>query len=138
MTLASWQTRRALEFVEANLETRFSVAEVARCAHVSCSHFCREFKRAFGMGVHAYVMRRRIELAQHLMLTTDAPLSEIALRVGLTDQSHFTRWHRRVVGVTPGAWRRSCKSLPQHLRSRGQDHDEAAHGSVRLWGIGRI
>ena len=109
MALISCQATRAIEFVEAHLEARFTVADVGRAANLSCSHFCREFKRTFGMSVHVYVMCRRIELAQHLMLTTDSSLSEIALRCGLSDQSHLTRLHRRVAGTTPGAWRRSCK-----------------------------
>ena len=40
------------------------------------------------------------------MLTTDEPLSQIALACGLCDQSHFTRVFRRIVGESPNAWRR--------------------------------
>jgi AraC family transcriptional regulator len=116
MTLMRWQARRVFEYVEARIEARLKVAEVAGSLSLSSSHFCREFKRTFGVTVHAYVMRRRIEIAQHLMLTTSEPLSEIALRCGLSDQSHLTRWHRRVAGTTPNAWRRQ-NSSPHGRRS---------------------
>src|SRR5690349_7037204 len=106
MSFLRWQSRRVVEFVEARIDARLTVAEVAASINLSSSHFCREFKRTFGATVHAYVMRRRIEMAQHLMLTTAESLSEIALRCGLSDQSHLTRWHRRVAGATPNAWRR--------------------------------
>jgi AraC-like DNA-binding protein len=52
-------------------------------------------------------MRRRIEFAQGVMLKTQLSLSEIALACGLSDQSHFTRAFRRIVGETPHAWRRT-------------------------------
>jgi AraC family transcriptional regulator len=109
MALLTWQVRRVVNFVEARLDARLSVADVAGSLSLSTSHFCREFKLTFGVTVHTYVMRRRIEVAQHLMLTTADSLSEIALRCGLCDQAHFTRWHRRVSGATPSAWRRGSK-----------------------------
>jgi AraC-like DNA-binding protein len=41
------------------------------------------------------------------MLTTGASLSEIALSCGMSDQSHFTRSFRRIVGETPSSWRQT-------------------------------
>jgi len=105
--LAKWQARRVHAYVEAHLDTRLKVSEIAGSVHLSSSHFSRAFKRTFGMTVHAWVMRRRIEMAQGMMLSTPHTLSEIALHCGLSDQSHLTRWFRRVVGMTPGSWRRS-------------------------------
>lgn len=105
--LATWQAKRAIRYVEAHVDGRLKVAEIARTVHLSSSHFSRAFKRTFGVTVHAWVMRRRIELAQGMMLNTPHKLSEIALRCGLSDQSHLTRWFRRIVGETPGSWRRN-------------------------------
>ena len=73
---------------------------------LSYTHFGRSFRVSFGLSPHRYVMHRRIELAQTLMLTTPADLSEIALTCGMSDQSHLTRVFRRIVGDTPRAWRR--------------------------------
>jgi len=104
--LAKWQARRVHAYVETHLDARLKVSEIAQSVHLSSSHFSRAFKRTFGMTVHAWVMRRRIEMAQGMMLSTPHTLSEIALHCGLSDQSHLTRWFRRVVGQTPGSWRR--------------------------------
>jgi AraC family transcriptional regulator len=104
--LAKWQANRAIRYVDAHLDARLKVSEIAQVVHLSSSHFSRAFKRTFGMTVHAWVMRRRIEIAQGMMLNTPHKLSEIALRCGLSDQSHLTRWFRRLVGETPGTWRR--------------------------------
>jgi AraC family transcriptional regulator len=58
------------------------------------------------MNPHGYLIGRRVKRAKDLMLQSDAPLSEIALAAGFSDQAHFTTRFRRVVGITPGAWRR--------------------------------
>jgi transcriptional regulator GlxA family with amidase domain len=55
-------------------------------------------------------MRRRVERAQGMMLTTSAPLAQIAAQCGLADQAHFNRIFRRFVGDSPGAWRRARAS----------------------------
>jgi AraC-like DNA-binding protein len=104
--LAKWQANRATLYVDEHLDARLKVSEIARVVHLSSSHFSRAFKRTFGITVHAWVMRRRIGMAQGMMLSTSHNLSEIALRCGLSDQSHLTRWFRRMVGQTPGSWRR--------------------------------
>jgi AraC-like DNA-binding protein len=46
------------------------------------------------------------------MLLTDKSLAEIALECGLADQPHLTKTFRRIVGMSPGAWRRARRSVP--------------------------
>src|ERR1700684_4561492 len=53
------------------------------------------------------VIRRRVELAAQYMLLTEAPLSDIALRCGFTDQPHLCKHFRQTTGYTPAAWRRA-------------------------------
>ena len=105
-SLTTWQKHRLIAHVDANLGRRIPIRELAAILHLSQSHFHRAFKRAFGVAPHGYLARRRIEMAQGLMLTTHHTLSEIALSCGLADQSHLSRWFRRIVGETPHAWRR--------------------------------
>jgi AraC-like DNA-binding protein len=112
--LASWQARRVVAHIDANLTLRVSLDDLARLAGLSNGHFCRAFKQTFGVSAHAYLMRRRIEFAQGAMLKTRLPLSEIALTCGLSDQSHFTRAFRRIVGETPNAWRRARRDALDH------------------------
>ena len=105
--LPAWQTRRVTAHVEANLSRRIRIQDIARLLDLSASHFCRAFKCSFGATPREYVLRRRIEVSQALMLTTAESLSSIALRCGMCDQQHFTRSFRRIVGETPSMWRRN-------------------------------
>jgi transcriptional regulator GlxA family with amidase domain len=105
--LAPWQVRRVLAYVEANLDKPIRNGDLADVARLSPFHFNVSFRKSVGDSPHEYIIRRRIERAQGLMLSTDASLSEIAITCGHADQAHFTRLFRRVVGESPGAWRRA-------------------------------
>ena len=105
--LAAWQLKRVLDYIKKNLAEPMKVTDVASVTRLSPCHFARAFKRSFGLPVHLYLMRRRIELAQQLMASTYEPLGKIALSCGMHDQSHLTRWFRRLLGETPNAWRRA-------------------------------
>jgi AraC family transcriptional regulator len=103
----AWQSRRLAAHVDANLAGKIAVRDLAALLDISVGHFCRAFKRTFGVPARIWIRRRRIELAQGLMLTTGASLTEIALSCGMSDQSHFTRSFRRIVGETPSSWRQT-------------------------------
>jgi AraC family transcriptional regulator len=104
---AAWQSRRLAAHVDANLSGKIVIKDLAASLDMSVGHFCRAFKRTFGTPACIWIRHRRIELAQGLMLTTGASLSEIALSCGMSDQSHFTRSFRRMVGQTPSSWRQT-------------------------------
>lgn len=105
--LAPWQVRRVTEYIEANLAATIRLQDLARIARLSHSHFCRAFKESVGHPAHAYVMRRRVQRAQSLMLSTMDSLSQIAAQCGMADQAHFCKLFRRLVGESPNAWRRA-------------------------------
>ncbi|MBO9708896.1 MAG: helix-turn-helix transcriptional regulator [Caulobacter sp.] len=106
--LAPWQVLRVRRHIEANLGKRLYGTDLAAVAKLSFSHFARAFKVSFGMTPSAFVMTRRIALAQHLMISTPSQLCEIALDCGLANQAHLCRVFRRHVGQSPAAWRRAA------------------------------
>ncbi|KJV36840.1 helix-turn-helix domain-containing protein [Luteibacter yeojuensis] len=105
--LAPWQARRVAAHVDDNLGFAITIDHLATLAGLSSSYFCRAFKDTFGEPPHAYIMRKRVERAQHLMLQTREPLSQIALACGLSDQAHLCNLFRRLVGQSPSHWRRA-------------------------------
>jgi AraC family transcriptional regulator len=120
--LAAWQARRVTTHIDANIDSRIPVQVLAGLLHFSASHFCRAFKCTFGVSPSTYVVRRRIELAQALMLTTRDSLSSIAQSCGMCDQSHFTNTFYRIVGETPYSWRRTRRAEIDD-RARVSEHD---------------
>jgi AraC family transcriptional regulator len=118
--LAAWQIRRLTAHIVANLDTTLRTRDLAALVRLSPFHFCRAFRDSLGDSPHSYVMRRRVERAQGLMLSTDASLAQIAADCGLADQAHFNKLFRRFAGESPGAWRRARATLPTDDRSAGQ------------------
>ena len=109
--LAPWKVHRVLAYIEENLGEPLRNKDLAVVAELSEFHFSNAFRDSVGQTPHEYLIRRRIERAQGFMLSTAAPLSEIAAECGLADQAHFTRLFRRAVGETPAAWRRARSNL---------------------------
>ena len=103
--LSPARTQRIYEYISSNLDRNISIEELAEMAGLSVHHFARAFKQTVGMPPHCYILQRRIEQAQQMLRTTKLPLSDIALSLGFSDQSHLARHFRRMTGVPPSAVR---------------------------------
>jgi AraC family transcriptional regulator len=82
-----------------------SVGALAREVGVNPATLARAYRRRYGRTVGERIRELRVEYAAKVLLTTSEPLSEIALRSGFCDQSHFTNVFRRLLGMTPAAYR---------------------------------
>jgi AraC family transcriptional regulator len=108
--LLAWQARKVRDYIDSHITGPVPVADLCGLIQRSEAHFSRSFKRTFGESPHAFVIRRRLELAARYMLQTDASLSDIALRCGFTDQAHLCKHFRQSTGQTPAAWRRARRT----------------------------
>jgi AraC family transcriptional regulator len=106
--LAPWQERRAKEFLRANLKGA-PLKEVARECGLSVAHFSRAFRRTLGVAPHNWLIEQRIVLSKEKLRDDRLSLTDIAAECGFCDQSHFTHHFTRIVGVSPGVWRRANK-----------------------------
>ncbi len=104
--LAPWQIRRVEAYIEANLNRRIAIGELAAAAQLSSSHFRRAFKKAAGTSPRRAILAARIRHAMRLMLEGGECLAALAVEVGFADQSHLARHFKRMVGENPSAWRR--------------------------------
>jgi AraC family transcriptional regulator len=128
--LTPWQVQRIKAYVDDNLDGNVSVAKLADVAHLGPSHFRRAFKKSLGVSPHGFVVERRIWRAQELMVGTDQSLSEIALQVGFADQAHLTTRFHRMVGKTPGAWRRERGAGDNRRKARDGMFCDAVFGAA--------
>ena len=109
---------RVRAHIEQNLHRRVTLDELAETAGMSRFGLVRAFSTAMGVSPYAYSMQRRLDHARHLLVDS-SDISKTAHCLGFADQSHFTRWFLRVVGVTPGEYVRAQASLPRAARARG-------------------
>lgn len=130
--LANWRLKRALEYIEANIAEPITLADVAASTGLTRMYFAAQFKAATGTRPHEYILRRRIERAQDMLLTSNVTLIDAALSVGFQTQAHFTTVFKKMVGDTPYRWReanlqRSAASAGK-LRRIGRAHSEVIFG----------
>ncbi|MEH2474536.1 AraC family transcriptional regulator [Nitrobacteraceae bacterium AZCC 2161] len=106
--LAPWQERRAKEILRANLQG-VPLKEVARECGLSVGYFSHAFRRTLGVAPHKWLIEQRVALSKEKLRDGRSSLAEVAAECGFSDQSHLARHFQRMVGVSPGAWRRALK-----------------------------
>jgi AraC-like DNA-binding protein len=95
--------RRARHRIDADPAAPVTLIELAKESGVSRYQLIRAFARELGLTPHAYILQRRIALAQRL-IRAGCELADVAARAGFYDQSHLTRWFVRQFGVTPSRY----------------------------------
>jgi AraC-like DNA-binding protein len=113
--LAPWQERRAKAKMTEAADLRISLGQLAGECGLSVCHFVTAFRKSTGDTPYQWHLKRRIERAMSLLTNGFLPLVTIAAECGFADQSHFTRAFSKHVGISPGAWRRQSKGVPDQL-----------------------
>ncbi len=101
LALSPMQVRRVREYIRANLTGDVDLTELANQVNLSPHYFSRLFKQALGDSPHHYVLRERIHEAQKRLTAGRMSISEVALSLGFSDQSHFSQTFRKMTGTTP-------------------------------------
>ncbi|WP_336082939.1 helix-turn-helix domain-containing protein [Thalassospira sp. CH_XMU1448-2] len=104
--LAPYQLRKTVDYIEQNCGRTIRLDELAQLTGLSQSYFCSAFRESTGMPPQQWQMKARVERAKKLLKKGDTPLASVAVGVGFADQAHLTRVFRKIVGTTPGAWRK--------------------------------
>jgi AraC family transcriptional regulator len=107
--LAPWRLKRATSFVEANLAKPITLVDLSAVAGLSRMHFAAQFRSATGVSPHTYLLQRRVEAAKQLLLEPQHTIRRVAFAVGFKSEAHFVNVFRRLVGDSPGRWRRSVQ-----------------------------
>jgi AraC-like DNA-binding protein len=103
--LAKWRLRRTIDYLEAHLRESISLEDLSAVAGLSRLRFAAQFRSAVGHAPYRYIVSRRIEEAQRLLLDPSWTIAGVANEMGFADQAHFTRAFKKVVGMTPARWR---------------------------------
>lgn len=98
-----------LELLRSAYASNPSIEEIAARAGIHPVHLCRSFRKHRGMTVGQFVRQLKVEQSRALLAAGELSLSEIAVRCGFCDQSHFSSVFKKVTGVTPGEYRASVR-----------------------------
>jgi AraC-like DNA-binding protein len=107
------QIGRAIAMIHRDPSSHWTVATLADSVGMSRSAFSARFTQLVGEPAMRYAVRCKMEAALTHLQETDAPLTELATRLGYDSDAAFSRAFKRVVGVAPGAARRHAR-LAEH------------------------
>jgi len=124
--LTKWRLKRVLTHIDEHICESITLATLAKVAGLSRMYFAAQFRAATGCRPHECILRKRIKLAQQLLLETSEPLVSIALAVGFQSQAHFSTVFKRFAGLSPNQWRaanRDVRSLGRVRPTEGKSLD---------------
>jgi AraC family transcriptional regulator len=112
VALSPFRLRRVVDYVEARLDDRITVQDLADLAQLSTAHFTRAFRQATGEAPHHFILSRRVARVRQLLRETALDLTTVAIRAGFSSHAHMTSAFRRLTGVAPAAYRAAAGARP--------------------------
>lgn len=87
-----------------DLARNWTIRDIARAVGLNEKKLKAGFRDAFGLPVHGFLQRARLDAARDLLETSDASVTEASMTVGYANPSHFARLFRREFGQTPSSF----------------------------------
>ncbi|MCX2696663.1 AraC family transcriptional regulator [Ochrobactrum chromiisoli] len=104
--LRSYACRQIEDYMKENFRNSINVPQMASLLNMSAGHFSMCFRKSFGLTPYQYLMGLRLDEAEKWLIETDMPISEIAIKLNFSSQSHFTTALKKYRNLTPGEVRR--------------------------------
>ena len=101
---------RVMDFMRTHLDEDLSLEQLARVGELGLSQFARAFRDSSGKPPHRFLVELRIERARELLETTLMPVTEVGFKCGFGQPQHFATMFRKLMGVSPRAWRKLRRS----------------------------
>jgi AraC-like DNA-binding protein len=99
------QFSKVIDYVEEHYRSQLEVSELARIACLSESQFRKRFMKLFKISPLKFITRIRVQTAAKLLVSSDTPIADIAVKCGFCDQSYLTRQFTSFFGMTPKKYR---------------------------------
>lgn len=90
-----------LDLIENKLHERLVISQLCQAVGMSQNYLAKLFREHFGLTISQYILNRRIETARVLLRSTNLPVKQVAVRVGIADAQYFNKQFRRITGVSP-------------------------------------
>lgn len=101
---ANARVERAAEYIDEHFLRTLRLQDICEAASLSEAYLIRAFEQRYHMTPHAYLINRRIQLAQ-AQLREGALIADIAQQTGFADQAHFQRVFKKYLAATPGQYK---------------------------------
>ena len=105
----STEIKVVCEYLEENYSSNITLEELSRLAGLSKYYLLRSFTRQKGISPYSYLETIRIDKAKKLLEQGVLPI-DAALQTGFTDQSHFSNFFKRLIGLTPRQYRNKFRN----------------------------
>lgn len=103
-----------LDYIDQHLQDNLTLSSLSQLFGYNSTYFSKFFLRHTGFHFARYLLRRRVERARQLLLSTNLPLEQMAQQLGFYDASHFIRKFKEIEGVSPSRYRRNhLHSVPE-------------------------
>lgn len=100
-------TGQLQQYIDSNITRRITNRELGEVMGYNPNYLNRLVLGITGMSLYQYVLQRRLNRAAELLLTTQQPVSEIAMNLGFHSASHFSGFFKKVTGTTPAQYRKN-------------------------------
>ncbi|MEK6322206.1 MAG: helix-turn-helix domain-containing protein [Acidobacteriota bacterium] len=117
-TIRNRRVQIVIDFMNANLQRRISLTELADAANLSPTHLSRLFKNQTKLSPGEYLIKLRMKKARHLLATSLLSIKQIMALVGYSDRSNFVRHFKRYFGLLPSEYRKHA--FNNHLLQNGK------------------
>jgi YesN/AraC family two-component response regulator len=101
--------QKAITMINADLSANLTLSMIAEAHNISSGYLATVFKKEVGMTVSEYIREKRINYAEHLLLTTHMQIQTVALHCGIMDVQYFSKIFKKQTGKTPKEFRNSAK-----------------------------
>ncbi len=100
------EVAQAIRFIRQNAHKSIQVNDVVERIAVSRTVLYDRFRKVLGRSIHEEIKRTRVESIARALITTQAPIKQIALKLGFESESHLSRYFRDIKGLSPQAFRK--------------------------------
>lgn len=101
--------RYLVEYIDAHLRMAPTLSDIALLVGLSPSHFAKKFRHSTGLSLQRFVNRRRIMRSLELLKQPSKSLTSVALELGFSSQSHFTRLFSDLTCMTPAKYQKQFR-----------------------------
>jgi len=96
------------------LNEKWDIKRLATEMHVSESTLCKYYTAYFGCSPIANLIRRKIDVAKHLLTTSNETIKEISYKLGYENTTHFCRQFKSIIGMSPSTYRSETNAIKQN------------------------